>query len=84
MFLYRPLTGEVVDNAVFYTFAYYVPELIPSAFQVYLAETTKGKQERDTKFIDDLYAASEDSIEDFKDHTFSDDATQEGSRLIPQ
>jgi len=62
MFLVRPLTGAYLDYSVFTVFAYYVPELIPSALQVFIVTTSKEKAIRDNQFIEDLYA--EDSSEE--------------------
>jgi len=67
MFLYRPITDKKFSDQVFYTFAYFVPEVIPCLLQIYLAETSRGQQERENKFIDDLYAESQDSIEEYRE-----------------
>jgi len=67
MFSWRPLTNKYFPTPIFYTFAYYVPELIPCAIQIYLSETGKEKQEKDSKFIDGLYQDSQESIEDYRE-----------------
>jgi hypothetical protein len=55
-----------MDGSIFFIFCYYVPEIIPSILQVYLSETTKEQQERDTEYIDNLYKESQESIDDYK------------------
>jgi len=67
MFLYRPITNQKFSDQLFYTFGYFVPEAIPSLIQLYISETSRGRQLDDTKFIDDLYAESQDSIEEYKE-----------------
>lgn len=36
MFLYRPLTGHVIEENIFWVCAYLIPELLPAAYQVYI------------------------------------------------
>ena len=66
IFLYRPVSGgaKISSEALFYTLAYYLPELVPNVLQLYLAESTVDKQAQDAKFINDLYENSQDSIDD--------------------
>jgi len=60
MFLYRPVTGSYLHPTLFIFMAYYVPELVPSALQVYIVTTSKEKAVRDNQFIEDLYANSDE------------------------
>jgi len=60
MFLYRPVTGNYLDQTLFIFLAYYIPELVPSALQVYIVTTSKEKAIRDNQFIEDLYANSDE------------------------
>lgn len=60
MFLYRPVTGHYLPDTVFIFLAYYVPEVVPSALQVYIVTTSKEKAIRDNQFIEDLYSADSD------------------------
>jgi hypothetical protein len=80
IFLYRPITGQKFSEVIFYTFGYFVPETIPSLLQIYLSETYRGQQIKDTKFIDDLYAESQDSIDEYKDSKRSN----ESARLVQE
>lgn len=45
--------------------AYFVPELLPTLVQVYVSETSRGKEETDAKYIDQLYRQSQASIEEY-------------------
>jgi len=76
MFLYRPISQQKFSSQVFYTFAYFVPETIPSLLQIYISETSRGQELENTKFIDDLYAQSHDSIEDYKENKLTDENTK--------
>jgi len=64
MFSYRPITNGYLDPDIFQVFAYFVPEIIPSIFQIYIAESSKGISQRGNRFIDDLYAEQVDSTID--------------------
>jgi len=66
MFAYRPITGQHFPAVTFYVLGYFLPELIPSVLQVYLAESTQEKQDKDNKFIDSLYAEGEEAIEEYR------------------
>jgi hypothetical protein len=66
MFSWRPITKHRFDSRIFYTFAYFVPELIPCIIQLYLSAQSRDKQEQETRFIDSLYEDNQDSIEDYK------------------
>jgi len=61
MFAYRPLTGNLFPISVFYVFGYYFTEGLPTLIQLYLVQTTRIKEERASKFIDDLYAGEDTS-----------------------
>ncbi|PRP75305.1 hypothetical protein PROFUN_05616 [Planoprotostelium fungivorum] len=65
IFLYRPITGSTFPSVIFYSFGYYTPEVIPCLFQLYVSESSNKQQEKETKFIDDLYAESQESIDEF-------------------
>jgi len=67
MFLYRPLTNKYLNIYLFYSLAYFVPEISPTVLQVYLSETVMGKQQRDSKFIDKLYADNDSDIADYRE-----------------
>jgi len=77
--LYRPITSHLLPEIPFYIFNYFLPELIPSLLQIYVSETTKEQQARDTKYIDDLYAESQDSVDDFRKLAISEE-----TGLLPQ
>jgi len=68
MFLYRPITGYPLPSVLFYVFAYFVPELVPSVIQVILSETVQGQLEREDKFIKDLYDEGEEAIVEYREH----------------
>jgi len=59
MFLWRPASGEFLPEGVFYTFGYFIPELIPTTIQIFVIVTMRKKLTFDSKFINDLYRASE-------------------------
>jgi len=81
MFLYRPITGRKFSEPLFYSLAYYVPEVLPTLLQVYLAETLQDKQEKDIKYIENLYAESQDSIDDYREINYLIKET-ENTRLV--
>jgi len=59
-FLYRPVTGKLINNDAFLAFGYFIPELIPSFVEFYVIRTIKQKDMADSKFIDGLYQQEED------------------------
>jgi len=64
MFAYRPITNNYIDPDLFQVFAYFIPEIIPSIVQIYIAESSKGISQRGNRFIDDLYAEQVDTTID--------------------
>jgi hypothetical protein len=56
MFLWVPVTDENVSADLFMIFAYIVPEVIPTALQLFIVQKRRSKNERDAQFISDLYA----------------------------
>lgn len=55
-FSWRLVGGSKFPVAVFYVFAYFIPEIVPSVLQVYLSEATEAHQRVNARTIDDLYA----------------------------
>ena len=84
LFLLRPVSGQKLPDPIFYSMAYYVSESIPSLLQIYISETSRGRQLQDSKFIDDLYAESQDSIEEYKENKLLKKQIdeEEGRRLV--
>jgi hypothetical protein len=58
-FSYRLMTGLYFPPIWFYTCAYFIPEVVPSALQVWLSEATVKRTERNDRTIDDLYEDEE-------------------------
>eukprot|EP01094_Clydonella_sp_ATCC50884_P007249 TRINITY_DN16421_c0_g1_i1.p1 TRINITY_DN16421_c0_g1~~TRINITY_DN16421_c0_g1_i1.p1 ORF type:complete len:314 (+),score=92.38 TRINITY_DN16421_c0_g1_i1:130-1071(+) len=64
MLTYRPLTGQYMNNVVYATFAYWVPELLPSLLQIYtLGRQVKKRVER-KRNIEHLYNVEDEDAEE--------------------
>eukprot|EP01119_Soliformovum_irregulare_P002555 TRINITY_DN12802_c0_g1_i1.p1 TRINITY_DN12802_c0_g1~~TRINITY_DN12802_c0_g1_i1.p1 ORF type:complete len:301 (-),score=38.20 TRINITY_DN12802_c0_g1_i1:113-1015(-) len=61
VFAYRPISGHFLPDILFYFAGYFVPDTIPSILQIYITETSQVQEERDTRYIDSLYATSDHS-----------------------
>lgn len=57
LFCYFLLT--VSSKELFYVFAYFVPDLIPTGLQVFIVQRTKYHEIKDNRFIASLYAEAE-------------------------
>jgi len=82
MFLYRPITGLYLNNTIFVVFGYYVPELVPAALQMYIAEQKQTQEEEDNKFIEGLYREYEDDITPPALHSNNSDKNSERIGLL--
>jgi len=60
-FLYRPITDEYMNNDLFQTLAYFIPELLPSVVQFYLIRSKGRREKEDTQYIQSLYQQEEDA-----------------------
>lgn len=61
MFSWRFASSIRLPDAVFYTFAYAIPELLPLVIQLYVTRERKKVVTEGQAFIDNLYAASSNS-----------------------
>lgn len=76
VFSYRPITGKTFDSTIFYVFAYYLPELVPTVLQVYISESSNQKQETDTKYIASLYQEADSSVDDINENRHPNERTR--------
>jgi len=61
MFSYRFVTGSYIkDYDLFTVLAYYVAEIIPSMLQIYIVESSRGRSNRESQYIIDLYEGQVD------------------------
>jgi hypothetical protein len=51
----------MLPEAIFLTFAYLIPDIIPTLLQLYVITTTKARGQRNSRFIEQLY---EEAAED--------------------
>jgi len=58
MFLYRPITNQYVNNSLFRTLSYLIPEIVPALTQLYMITTTKKQTTFNSKYIENLYNMS--------------------------
>lgn len=84
VFSYRPITHKTFNGTVFYVFAYYLPELVPTVLQVYISESSNQKQETDTKYIASLYQEADSSVDDINEHRQPNERTRLWDGSSPQ
>ncbi|KYR03012.1 hypothetical protein DLAC_00499 [Tieghemostelium lacteum] len=73
VFLYQPITGRYMNNEVFVTLGYFIPDIIPTLVQIRIIHTTMKSEIEDTSFIDNLY---ENELEDQQSNDGPIDITQ--------
>jgi len=80
--MYRPITGNYMNEKAFYAIGYFVPELIPSFVEFYVIRTIKQQDREQSQFISTLYQEEEDLREGVPSlplDTFSNDSNTPGS-----
>ncbi|EFA77305.1 hypothetical protein PPL_12516 [Heterostelium album PN500] len=55
IFLYNPITGKFMNDEMFLTLGYFVPDIIPTLLQVYIWHSRMRNEEEDSTFINSLY-----------------------------
>ncbi|EGG17707.1 hypothetical protein DFA_08703 [Cavenderia fasciculata] len=55
MFLYNPVTKKLMNDEVFITLGYFIPDIVPTLLQVYIIHTKMKNEEADTSYINSLY-----------------------------
>eukprot|EP01132_Coremiostelium_polycephalum_P003134 gene3134-3918_t len=55
IFLYNPISGKYMNNEVFITMGYFIPDIVPTLLQLYIIHTRMKGEEEDKSFINNLY-----------------------------
>jgi len=61
-YTYRLVSNSIIESNLLIVLSFYIPELAPTVLQIYLLETSKGRQAQTNQFVRDLYAGYSDSL----------------------
>ncbi|KAF2069923.1 hypothetical protein CYY_008752 [Polysphondylium violaceum] len=90
IFIYQPITEKYMNQEIFITFGYFIPDIIPTLVQIIIIHTNMKNEVEDNKFFNNLYddenemddsGVTNDGDEDYYNNknTYNSTSTPNGS-----